>query len=233
MFYEALGNMIAFDKDIKNQGYFVQTMMQPIYNDINEIFNSAGTDSSILQNMTALKAMDLIIKINEKVAMSVGTAYYSFGIYILGNIFNAYAYYCDSVDMYYANGINYSNMQCVRTIKFIKKTILQFLQTFIKYNLDESTICNEIVPQLSLLIDKYRSAHVENKDPDVLLVFSEVLQKIRNFNVEYINNIWQYLCLDTLDLIKLDFQSYPDHRMNFYSLIKAMITFSLDCKLLK
>jgi exportin-1 len=66
------------------------------------------------------------------------------------------------------------------------------------------------------------------RDPDLLIVFSEILEKLKNNSYEYINSIWQYLCLFTLDMIKIDFTSYPEHRMNFFTLIKSLISNAFD-----
>ena len=68
------------------------------------------------------------------------------------------------------------------------------------------------------------------RDPDLLIVFAEILEKLKNNSYEYISSIWQYLCLFTLDMIKTNFISYPEHRMNFFTLIKSLISNAFDCK---
>ncbi len=63
----------------------------------------------------------------------------------------------------------------------------------------------------------------------MLIVFSTILEKIKNSQYEYIVSIWNYLCLFTLDMIKTDFTSYPEHRMNYFTLIKSLISNAFDC----
>jgi exportin-1 len=87
---------------------------------------------------------------------------------------------------------------------------------------------NSILPSLSNLIETYRYSHVENRDPDVLLVFSAILEKLKNTQIDYIVSIWNYLCLFTLEMIKMDFQSYPEHRINFFTLVKSLISNAFD-----
>ena len=137
-----------------------------------------------------------------------------------------YSYYSNMINQAYQSNNQFN--PTVKIIKITKKTILKFLQTLVKYNEDKDIILNYILPPLSGLIDQYRTSHFENRDPDVLLVFSEILSKLKNAQYEYINSIWNFLCLFTLEMIKSDFQSFPEHRMNFFTLIKALIFNAFD-----
>ncbi len=228
MFYESIGIMISKEPDYKKQAYYVQQMMQHSYNDWFTIFQNASSNPDILQNNLAIKSLDITLKLNERVAVSVGTAYYSFATHILENVLKAYAYYSSGVNNAY--NTKTENLPVIKLFKVIKKTILKYLQSLVKSIDDKDIILNQILPQLAVLIEQYRYSHIENRDADVLLVFSEVLNKIKNSQYEYIKNIWQYLCIFTLDMIKMDFQSYPEHRTNFFKLVKSLIFNAFDGK---
>lgn len=226
MFYEALGNMIDKEGDFKKKSLLIQQMMQPTYNDWTQIFEQANQNPDILQNNLAIKALDLIIKINERVAASVKTSYWSFAAYIYDNLIKAYMYYSNIVnDAYNQNQMYHAS---IKTFKNVKKTILKFIQSMILNNDNQEIIMNGILPSLSNLIETYRYSHVENRDADVLLVFSAILEKLKNTQFDYIVSIWNYLCLFTLDMIKSDFQSYPEHRQNFFTLVKSLISNAFD-----
>lgn len=230
MFYEAIGNMIRIESDLQTQYNLVQTMMQPIYNDWLNIFEQAAGNSEILQNNLAVKALDIIIKLNSKTAESVKTSYWCFGKYIYDNMLKAYGYYSNLVNDAYNNNQQY--IPAVKLFKSIKRAILNYLKILINSNDSKEIVLVEILPNLSSLIEQYRYAHVENRDAEVLLVFSEVLEKLKNTQYDYISSIWQYLCLFTLEMIKVDYQSYPEHRMNFFTLLKSLIANAFDCKIL-
>jgi len=223
--------MISKDPDTKKQGYYVQQMMQPSYNDWYQIFENASTNPDILQNSLAIKSLDLTLKLNERVSVAVGTSYFSFAIHILENVLKAYVYYSSGVNNAYNN--KSENLPVIKLFRVIKKTILKYLQSLVKSIDDKDIILNQILPQLAILIEQYRFAHIENRDADVLLVFAEVLNKIKNSQYEYIKNIWNYLCLFTLEMIKMDFQSYPEHRTNFFKLVKSLIFNAFDGMLIK
>ncbi len=226
MFYEAIGNMVSKEADYKKQSMYVQKMMSVIYDEWTKIFEEANKNPEVLLNTVNIRNIDLILKINERVAFSAGTCYFSFGSYIYDNIIKMYSYYSNMVNQAYQTNNQFNST--VKVIKITKRTILKFLQTLVKYNEDREGILKFILPPLSGLIDQYRTSHFENRDPDVLLVFSEILSKLKNAQYEYINSIWNYLCLFTLEMIKSDFQSFPEHRMNFFTLIKALIFNAFD-----
>ena len=89
---------------------------------------------------------------------------------------------------------------------------------------DTQVVLNQILPGLGQLIETYDSSHQNNRDPNVLLVFSKVLEKIKNTQYNYVVSIWNYLCLFTLNMIKNDYMSFPEHRMNFFILLKSLIS---------
>jgi exportin-1 len=115
-----------------------------------------------------------------------------------------------------------------KVYKSIKKSILKFIKAIIENNDNPEIIMNGILPPLSKLIETYRFSHVENRDPDVLLVFAAILDNLKNTQYDYISGIWNYLCLFTLEMIKSDFQSYPEHRQNFFILVKSLIANAFD-----
>jgi exportin-1 len=230
MFYEAVGNMIARDGDMKNKGLLIQKMMESLYNDWTYIFEQATSSPEMLLNSVTIKSIDMIVKINERVAMATRTAYWAFGSYIYQNLINTYIHYSNVMNEALNSGQIYP--QSINLIRGIKKTILKFLTVLISTNENIDIIVNEILANLACLIDIYRNSHIENRDADVLTVFSACLEKIKNSRYDYIEQIWKYLCLFTLEMIKNDFTSYPEHRMNFFSLVKSLISNAFDCKIL-
>ena len=161
MFYEAVGNMIDRDNDFNRKSELIKKMMESSYSDWSSIFIQANNNSEILQNNIAIKALDIIIKLNERVAFSTKTSYFSFGTFIFQDIINAYQYYTGLVNDIYNSGNMHSTP--AKYFKSIKKTILKFLITMIHNNEDTNIITNNILPSLGTLIESYRVSHIENR----------------------------------------------------------------------
>jgi exportin-1 len=174
-----------------------------------------------------IKSLEAMIKLNERVCLATRTAYWEFGQYIFTHLMNSYSFYSNISNEAYNTGKLYNPP--IHIFKTIKKSILRFLITLINTNDSIEIIMNNILPSLSALIDQYRISHVENRDSDVLIVFSSILEKVKDTQYEYIVSIWNYLCLFTLEMIKADFVSYPEHRMNYFTLIKSLIANAFNC----
>lgn len=224
MFYEAIGNMISTEPDCKKQVYLINTMMQNLLEDWVNIYQSALSNQNILLEPQVIRALDIMLKINEKVCVSVKTNYFYFAENILKNIFDTYVLFSSSINsLYESNQIN-NNMGNIKNMKKIKKTIIQFIISLIENTNDINIIQNNLSPYLSNFIEQYKLGHVENRDADVLIVFKELMKKLKNLPYNIIESIWTHLCLQTLSMIQQDFVSFPEHRFNFFELLKSLIT---------
>lgn len=72
---------------------------------------------------------------------------------------------------------------------------------------------------LQNLIDDYRGAHPDARDPEVLMLFSLLLKKLGEVLAGSLTQIMDGLCESTLDMIKNDTISYPEFRQYFFKLI--------------
>jgi len=72
---------------------------------------------------------------------------------------------------------------------------------------------------LQNLIDDYRGAHPDARDPEVLMLFSLLLKKLGELLAGSLAQIMDGLCESTLDMIKNDTISYPEFRQYFFKLI--------------
>lgn len=71
-----------------------------------------------------------------------------------------------------------------------------------------------------------------NREADVLQLFALVLEKV-NLNLEeLVPKILELIFSSTLTMITRDFQSYPDHRLNFFTFLRAVISYAFECIIL-
>lgn len=77
---------------------------------------------------------------------------------------------------------------------------------------------------------KLQNNNKNNREADVLQLFALVLEKV-NLNLEeLVPKILELVFSSTLTMITRDFQSYPDHRMNFFTFLRAVINYAFECK---
>ena len=226
MFYEAIGNMINLENNLQKKIYYIKQLMEEKNAQWNQIFNEAQQNINILNNTNVVKGLSLIILLNERVSYSVKTPYWSYGSTIFNNLIKSFIYYSNCINEHFKN----SKAIDMNTRSYIiyNKTLIKFLTSLVKNTDDTQMIQNDMLIPFGNLVETYNKNQINNKDPNMLLLFSAVLEKIKNTNPDVVSTIWKYLCIPTIDLIKNDFQSFPEHRMNFFILLKSLISNSFE-----
>jgi len=226
MFYEAIGNMINSEINLTKKTFYIKQLMNEKDSQWNGIFNQAKNDITILNNTNVVKGLSLIILIIERVSFSTKTPYWSYGVNIFNNLINSFIYYSQCINEHLNNNKNLD--MNIRSYIIYNRTLIKFLTSLIKNTDDVQLIQNEMLPSFGSLIDTYNKNLPNNKDPNMLLLFSSLLEKIQNGNPEVVSVIWKLLSQSTIQLIKNDYESFPEHRMNFFILLKSMISNSFE-----
>ncbi|GMF61121.1 unnamed protein product [[Candida] boidinii] len=111
----------------------------------------------------------------------------------------------------------------VRGLRTIKKEILILIETYISKadNVDE--IVRDLVPHLlAAILEDYKTNVPAARDAEVLNCLSTLVDKvgdrIPNEIVLILSNVFE--C--TLNMINKDFTEYPEHRVEFYKLLKEI-----------
>lgn len=79
----------------------------------------------------------------------------------------------------------------------------------------------------TILID-YRDSNPHIKDAEVFSLLSTVFKKIENVTCPILPTVFNYVLLPTIDMIKNDFSSFPEHREKFYNFLDACVKHCFD-----
>ena len=226
MFYEAIGNMINVEPNMQKKIFYIKQLMYQKDNEWNQVFQTAKQNLNILNQTQVIKGLTLIIHLNERVSFSTKTPYWAYGCTIFENLIKTFLYYSNCIN----EQLNKNNMIDMNTRSYMtyNKTLIKFLTSLVKNTDDVQIIQNEMLNSFVGLIEAYNNSNTNNKDPNMLLLFSAVLEKIQNQNSKVIPTIWNSLCMNTIQLIKDDYQSFPEHRMNFFILLKSLIDYCFE-----
>ena len=226
MFYEAIGNMINSEMNLTKKIFYIKKLMNEKDIQWNQIFNEAKQNITVLNNTNVVKGLSLIILLNERVSFATKTPYWSYGINIFDNLIKSFIYYSGCINEYFKN--NKAIDMNTRSYIIYNKTLIKFLTSLVKNTEDVQIIQNDMLQSFGTLIETYNNNHDNNKDPNMLLLFSAILEKMQNKNPELVATIWKLLSSSTIQLIKNDYESYPEHRMNFFILLKSLISNSFE-----
>ncbi|KAF2872476.1 CRM1 C terminal-domain-containing protein [Massariosphaeria phaeospora] len=227
-FYEACGYMISAQGQKGVQERLINELMLLPNQAWDSIIAQANQDSACLEDPEVIKIVGNIMKTNVAACNSIGTYFYP----QIGRI------YFDMLTMYRASsglidgfvqqhGNIATKMPKTRGLRTIKKEILKLINIYVEKAEDLDMIHNNIVPKLleAVLID-YKNNVPDAREAEVLNVMTTIINKLHAMMEDQIMNIMDCVFECTLDMINKDFSEYPEHRVEFFTLLR---TINLRC----
>lgn len=223
-FYEACGYMVAAQGNKHQQERLLAELMNAPNAAWDEIIRAATQDPQILQDSDTIKIIGNIMKTNVSACSSIGPY---FGPQI-GRI------YLDMLQMYRAtsqliseavarDGEMAPKMPKVRGLRTIKKEILKLIESYVDKAEDLQAVRQQMVPQLldSVLIDYNRNVPGA-RDAEVLKAMSTIITRLTGLMEDQVPVIMQNVFECTLEMINKDFSEFPEHRVEFFNLLRAI-----------
>ncbi|KAK3690664.1 Karyopherin transporter [Vermiconidia calcicola] len=223
-FYEACGYMISAQGHKNTQERLIAELMNLPNTAWDSIIQSAHSDPNILQNSETIKVIGNIMKTNVAACSSIGPYFYP----QIGRI------YVDMLTMYRAasqlidesvqrDGNIATKMPKVRGLRTIKKEILKLITTYVDKADDLEMIHQTLVPQLleAVLLD-YKRNVPDAREAEVLAVITGLIGKLQAMMTEQVPGILDAVFECTLDMINKDFSEYPEHRVEFFKLLRVI-----------
>lgn len=189
-----------------------------------QVVQQAQADPQLLSNPELVKIIANIIKTNVAVCGPLGPYYYP----QLGVI------YLDMLSLYTAvsglisnavaqDGIIATKTPKVRGWRTIKKEILILLETYLNKSNNGEEIVNILVqPLLAAVLDDYNTNVPDARDSEVLNCLSTLVHKVGELIPNEIVSILSSVFQCTLNMINKDFTEYPEHRVEFYKLLREI-----------
>ncbi|RYP06485.1 hypothetical protein DL764_003136 [Monosporascus ibericus] len=114
-------------------------------------------------------------------------------------------------------------MPKVRGLRTIKKEILKLVETYVEKAEDLQAVRQQMVPQLldSVLVDYNRNVPGA-RDAEVLKAMSVIITKLTGLMEDQVPVIMQNIFECTLEMINKDFSEFPEHRVEFFNLLRAI-----------
>uniref|UniRef100_A0A1J3JN78 Exportin-1 n=1 Tax=Noccaea caerulescens TaxID=107243 RepID=A0A1J3JN78_NOCCA len=226
-FYESVGSMIQAESDPEKRGEYLQRLMALPNQKWEEIIGQARQSADILKDPDVIRTVLNILQTNTRVATSLGTYFLSQISLIFLDMLNVYRMYSELVSSNIANGGPYaSRTSVVKLLRSVKREILKLIETFLDKAENQPHIGKQFVPpMMDPVLGDYARNVPDARESEVLSLFATIINKYKVVMQDEVPHIFEAVFQCTLEMITKNFEDYPEHRLKFFSLLRAIATF--------
>lgn len=223
-FYEACGVIISAELNKKKRDDILAALMEIPNMAWTQITQQATQDPLLLNDTESVKVIANILKTNVAVCKALGPGFYP----QLGKL------YVDMLLLYgavllmisqavAADGLIATKTPKVRALRTIKKEILKLVDLFVLQADNIQEVVRDIVPGVlkAVLVD-YQLNVPNARDAEVLSCMTTIVDKCGHLIPDAVVGILQHVFECTLDMIKENLVDFPEHRREFYRLLKEI-----------
>ncbi|WFD31477.1 Karyopherin transporter [Malassezia sp. CBS 17886] len=223
-FYEAVGYMIAAQPNRAAQERLVAKLMELPNNAWDSLMKQAHSNVDVLGSPENIKVLSNVLKTNVSACTSIGP----FFLPQIGCI------YLDMLALYRsvsglisakveAEGIIATKTPIVRGLRAIKKDILRLVDTYIRRADDLESVNANLIPSLlDAILGDYHGNIPAAREAEVLNVMATITTRLGALLTDKIAPILDAVFEPTLNMINQDFAEFPEHRVGFFKLLRAI-----------
>lgn len=196
-----------------------------------EIISQASKNVDYLKNMAAVKQLGSILRTNVRACKALGHSF----VLQLGRIYldmlNVYKIMSDNIiQAITVNGIAVNNQPLIKAMHVVKKETLTLISEWVVRSNDNNVVIDSFIPPLldAVLLDYQRCKVPEAREAKVLSTMAAIVGKLKVSITSEIPQIFDAVFECTLDMIKKNFEDYPQHRVAFYELLQQVNAHCFD-----
>lgn len=223
-FYEACGIIVSAENIKESRDKLLSDLMALPNMAWNAIVNQSGKDPQLLIHNETVKIIANIIKTNVAVCKALGPGFYpQLGMMYLDMLSLYKAVSSMISDSVAKDGVIATKTPKIRGLRTIKKEILKMIETYINKADNLQEIVRDLTqPLFGAVLEDYQNNVPDARDAEVLNCLTTLVAKVGHMIPEGVVLILQNVFECTLDMIKNDFVEYPEHRVEFYKLLKEI-----------
>ncbi|CCD24556.1 exportin CRM1 NDAI_0D02420 [Naumovozyma dairenensis CBS 421] len=223
-FYKACGIIISEERNIAEKNRLLSDLMALPNMAWDAIVQQSTANPALLLDSETVKIIANIIKTNVAVCSSMGADFYSQLGHIYFNMLQLYRAVSSMISEQVAlDGLIATKTPKVRGLRTIKKEILKLIETYISQAKNLEEVVKDLVdPLLNAVLEDYLNNVPDARDAEVLNCMTTVVSKVGHMIPQGVILILQSVFECTLNMINKDFTEYPEHRVEFYELLRVI-----------
>ncbi|KAM7280728.1 hypothetical protein ACFE04_007862 [Oxalis oulophora] len=225
-FYESVSQMIHAESDPQKRDDYILRLMDLPNQKWVEIIGKARQSVDILKDQDVIKTVLNILQTNTSVATSLGTYFLPQISLIFLDMLNVYRMYSELISSSIAEGGPFaSKSHYVKLLRSVKRETLKLIDTFLDKAEDQPHIGKQFVPpMMDPVLGDYARNLPDARESEVLSLFATIINKYKGTMIDDVPRIFEAVFQCTLEMITKNFEDYPEHRLKFFSLIRAIAT---------
>ncbi|KAM7273898.1 hypothetical protein ACFE04_028562 [Oxalis oulophora] len=225
-FYESVAQMIHAESDPLKRDEYLHRLMDLPNQKWAEIIGKARQSVDILKDQEVIKTILNILQTNTSVATSLGTFFLSQISLIFLDMLNVYRMYSELISSSIATGGPFaSKSHYVKLLRSVKRETLKLIETFLDKAEDQPHIGTQFVPpMMDPVLGDYARNLPDARESEVLSLFATIINKYKATMIDDVPRIFEAVFQCTLEMITKNFEDYPEHRLKFFSLLRAIAT---------
>ncbi|XP_019444596.1 PREDICTED: protein EXPORTIN 1A-like [Lupinus angustifolius] len=225
-FYESVGNMVQAESDAQKRDGYLQRLMELPNQKWLEIIGQACQNVDFLNKQDVIRIVLNILQTNTSVASSLGTYFLPQISLIFLDMLNVYRMYSELISKSITEGGPFaSRTSFVKLLRSVKRETLKLIETFLDKAEDQPQIGKQFVPPMfGPVLGDYARNVTDARESEVLSLFATIVNKYKATMVEDVPRIFEAVFQCTLEMITKNFEDYPEHRLKFFSLLRAIAT---------
>ncbi|XP_067943682.1 exportin-1-like [Watersipora subatra] len=223
-FYEAVGLMIGAQTEVETQEMLIEKYMSLPNQVWDSIISDASNSVDILKDPEIIKQLGNILKTNVRACKSLGHPY----VKQLGRIYldmlNVYKVMSENITTAcVTNGNQVIKQPLIKGMRTVKKETLKLISSWVFRSKDPVVVSeNFIAPLLDAVLLDYKRGVPASREPEVLGTMATIVSELGNYITKIVPEIFDAVFECTLEMINKDFEEFPEHRTEFFTLLQAV-----------
>lgn len=232
-FYKACGIIISDERNATERERLLADLMQLPNMAWDAIVEQSAANPDLLLDPETVKIIANILKTNVAVCSTMGAEFYPQLGHIYYNMLQLYRAVSSMISVQVAkDGLIATKTPKVRGLRTIKKEVLKLVEFYISHAKNLEEVVKVLVePLLNAVLEDYMNNVPDARDAEVLNCMTTVVHKVGHMIPSGVILILQSVFECTLDMINKDFTEYPEHRVEFYRLLKEINSRSFNALL--
>nr|CAB3456381.1 unnamed protein product [Digitaria exilis] len=207
-FYESVGQMIQAESDNTKREEYLKRLMSLPNQKWAEIIGEAGRSTDILKNQDVIRS---VLNILQPI------------IYLIACYTRMYSELVSNTIC--EGGPFASKTSFVKLLRSVKRETLKLIETFLDKAEDLPHLGKQFVPpMMDPVLGDYARNVPDARESEVLSLFATIINKYKGEMLEEVPRIFEAVFQCTLEMITKNFEDYPEHRLKFFSLLRAIGT---------